>query len=196
MQKKIKLFLILPAFSIVLTSCSDVPLNSGDFTSRISFNLWDFLATFLAFVVLVVVAFFFGYKPVKEFIQKRKDYIDGNIHEAEEREEKTRLIVDEANKKLADSKKEAVLTIKKAEDDALKVKEEIIKQAKDEAISLKANAEKEIAQEIEAQKDEIHQEIVSVALNASSKILEREVSEEDNRRLIDNFVKDLNKDNK
>ena len=42
---------------------------------------------------------------------------------------------------------------------------------------------------------DLSDQIVDVALSASSKILEREVNEEDNKKIVDSFVKDLKKEN-
>ncbi len=196
MKKKIGLISIFALLPFLLASCSEVPFSTEDFTSRIFFNLWDFLATFLAFLVLVFVGFYFCYKPVKAFIKKRQDYIQSNIDEAEKREESSRNIISDAENIKSKSKKEALLTIKKAEDDALKVKDEIIFEAKKEVEKMKDDAKKEIAKEIEASKDDIHRQIVDVALEASSKVLNREIKDEDNHRLIEDFVKDIEKDKK
>ncbi len=89
----------------------------------------------------------------------------------------------------------AIETVKKAQDDALKEKEIILESAKEEAKQIKITAQKEIEQEIEASKDEIHSNIVDVALDASKKILDREINEDDNRKLVEDFVSDIRKDN-
>lgn len=194
-KKVLKLSIIL-MMSFLMSGCSDVPLDSSQFLERISFNLWDFLAVFASFIVLVLIGFFFAYKPVKEYIKKRGDYIEGNIKKAEERELKTRNIISQAEENVKNSQKEALLIIEKAKDDALKEKEQIIEQAKDEAQKQIEKAQIDIASEIEKSKDDIHKEIVDVALSASSKILGRSLNDEDNKRLIDDFVNDLNKDKK
>lgn len=194
-KKVLKLSIIL-MMSFLMSGCSDVPLDSSQFLERISFNLWDFLAVFASFIVLVLIGFFFAYKPVKEYIKKRGDYIEGNIKKAEERELKTRHIISQAEENVKNSQKEALLIIEKAKDDALKEKEQIIEQAKDEAQKQIEKAQIDIASEIEKSKDDIHKEIVDVALSASSKILGRSLNDEDNKRLIDDFVNDLNKDKK
>lgn len=195
MKNKGKIIFILLLSTFALTSCDGSPFTSDDFVKKIFPNVWDFLATLLAFIVLVLVAFWFGYKPIKEYIKKRGEYVEGKIKTAEDRETKSRGLVSEAETKLAESKKSAVLIVEKAREDANKQKAEIIEQAKQEAKQVKEKAEQEIAQEIESSKDDIHREIVSVALDASKKVLEREVTSEDNARLVDDFVKNLNKEN-
>ena len=111
-------------------------------------------------------------------------------------EEKSRGLVDEANENLAKSKKEAFEIVEKAKVDANKEKEQIIEEAKLEAKEEKQKAREEIAQEIEANKEQIRKEIVDVALTASSELLGREVNDKDNKRLLDDFVNDLEKGDK
>ncbi len=202
MKRKHLLLIGMTLTSLLLSGCKDAdgnpisPFKTEDFTGRISFNVWDFLAVFLAFIVLLLVVFYFGYKPIKKAIQARKDYVEGNIKTAEEREEKSRGLVEEANQKLAKSKKEAFEIVEKAKVDANKEKEQIIEEAKLEAKEEKQKAREEIAQEIEANKEQIRKEIVDVALTASSELLGREVNDKDNKRLLDDFVNDLEKGDK
>lgn len=187
----------LPIFAILLlSSCSGSPFSSEDFTSRIFFNLWDFIIVFAAFIVLVLVAFFFAYKPIKAYMKKRADYVEDKIKSADENLEKSRKNVLESEKTLRESKKNSIEIISNARNDATKVKEEIIAEAKIEANKEKQKAKEEIAQEIEANKDALHKEIVDVALKASEELLSREVNDEDNKRLLDDFVNDLSKEEK
>ena len=122
------------------------------------------------------------------------DYVEGKINNAEQRENKSKQILSDAEKVLSDSKKEAIEIVEQAKNDALKQKEIILNQAKEETKIEKQKLKNEIAQEIESSKDEIHHQIVDVALSASEKVLNREVSKEDNSRLVDEFIKSLDKD--
>lgn len=194
MKRKIPIIGVSFVSMLVLTSCGEAPFDSNSFLHKLFPQPWDALAIFLAFIVLLLIAFYIGYKPVKKMLKARKDYVEGNIKKAEEREQQSRSLVSDAEKEVVESKKEATRIIEKAQEDASKQKAIIIADAKKEAELEKEKAKQEIAQEIKASKDEIHREIVSVAMDASSKVLGREVNDEDNRRLVDDFVKDLKKD--
>ena len=58
---------------------------------------------------------------------------------------------------------------------------------------MKVMAEEDIARSKEEAKEEIRQEMVSVALEASKEVLKREVNEKDNSRLVMDFIKDMDK---
>ena len=92
-----------------------------------------------------------------------------------------------------DSNVEAMAIVEKAKADALLEKDRIALEARKAREEEVKKAKEEIAQEIEASKDEVHKEIVSVALDASKKVLSREVNSKDNEKLIDDFIKDLDK---
>lgn len=196
MKRKLSLISVSLLGLITLSSCGEAPFDSQSFLSKLFPQPWDALAIFLAFIVLLLVAFFFAYKPIKKLINDRKDYVEGKIKTAEQREEESRSLVDEAKKNVNESKKEAAKIIEKAQEDAKKEKSAIIAEGKREANLEKEKAKQEIAQEIEASKDDIHREIVSVAMDASSKVLGREVNDEDNKRLVSDFIDDLKKDDK
>lgn len=170
----------------------DDALSKKGFLEKLFPNLWDALAVFLAFIVLLVVVFFVAYKPVKKLIKQRGDYVEGKMKNAEKLELEAHEKVKNAEEKVVASSKEAMQIVEQAKQDALREKEIIKEQAKKEADQEVERAKEEIAQEIEKSKDELHEEIVTVALDASKKVLSREVSKKDNEKLIDDFIDNLN----
>ena len=172
-------------------SLTKMLLSREDFIDKLFPNPWDALATFLAFIVLLLAVFYFAYKPVKNLLKKRGDYVEGKIKDAESKEAEATKLLSDANNEYKEKKIEAIGIVEKAKADATKEREAILDKARKEKAIEVEKARFEIAQEVEASKDEIHREIVSVAIDASSKILEREVSKKDNEKLIDNFIDDL-----
>ena len=83
-----KLLFIFPLSSaVLLTSCQgEAPVNQDSFIAKLFPNPWDALAVFLAFIVLLLVVFFFAYKPVKKLIKQRGDYVEGKIKDAENKQ--------------------------------------------------------------------------------------------------------------
>ena len=188
-MKKSK-FLVLALSSFALCGCADA-ITKESFMDKLFPNPWDALAIFLAFVILLIAVFYFAYKPVKKLLKQRDEYVAGKIKNAEVREKESEKLLAQANEEVKASRVEAMAIVEKAKDDANKERQAILDKAKEEKAEEIRRTKEEIAQEIEASKDEIHREIVSVALDASSKVLEREVSSKDNEKLIDSFIDDL-----
>lgn len=192
MKRLVRLFPLVLA-AVAVSACEGKPFEQEDFLHYLFPNPWDALAIFLAFVILLLAVFYFAYKPVKKLIKGRKDYVEGKIKSAEQRELDAKVKVEEAEKQIVASRQEALEIVEQAKQDALLEKQRIANEAKLAREEEVRKAKEEIAQEIEASKDEVHKEIVSVALDASKKVLSREVNSKDNEKLIDDFIKDLDK---
>lgn len=166
-------------------------IDPGEISAKISFNLWSFLVQFIAFLILVVAVFFLAYKPVKKFLKKRNEYVKNNIDTSRKNELASEEKLKAAEASLTSSYKEAKKIIAHAKEDAEQERALIINKAKEEARFEKIKASEEIQAEIRKSQDQIHKEMVDIALLASEKILEREVSSKDNQKRVDSFIKDI-----
>lgn len=177
---------------VFLSALADSPIKVEDFINKIFPNgFLGILSQLLAFGVLVFAITFFAYKPVKKILNERASYVEKNIKEAEEANRLANEHEQVAASNIMKSKKEAQGIVQQAKDDGVKVKEQILLEAKE-----LANVEKEkTAREIELAKqkanDEIREEIIQVALQASKQVVGRELNNEDNDRLVDDFIKDI-----
>ena len=75
-------------------------------------------------------------------------------------------------------------------------KNKIINATKEEVRNLKIAADKDIEESRRRAKDDIKREIIDVAFQASEKILQREINEDDNEKVLNNFIDSLNEEEK
>ena len=155
-------------------------------------NLLSFVIQFLSFLILLLVVFFFAYKPVKKILQKRADHIQNEINEAEEKNALAATSVAEAKELVNSSKIKASEIIKNAEAQGQEKYDAIILEAKQEVAEMKDLAEQDIARAKEDAIQDIRSEMVNVALSASKEILKREVDSKDNVKLAEDFIDQLN----
>jgi F-type H+-transporting ATPase subunit b len=177
--------------SLPIFDANSSPFQDSTFLQKLFPNFWDFLVQFLAFIVLLLVVYFLGYKRIKKLIKARKDYVEHNLRDSEDQK-----AIAERNAKLSaqnidESKQQAAKILVSAKAQADKEAEAIVAKAKADAILEKQKADQDIEAAKKKSQDEIHQQIVEVALSASSQVLGREVDSKDNARLVDDFVKDL-----
>ena len=155
-------------------------------------NLLSFVVQLTSFIILLLVVFFFAYKPVKKMLDKRADHIQNEIDQAE----KNHALAVEQNKEakeiLAKSKAEASEIIAEAKKQGEIKHEEMMQETALEVKQMKVAAEKDIERAKEDAIKDIHNEMVNVALTASKEILKREVDSEDNVRLAEDFINRLN----
>ena len=177
---------------IVLSNMENIGETIKTISEKLVPNLLSFVIQFLSFAILLVVVFVFAYKPVKRILKKRADFVENEIKEARENNLTAQRSVDEAKEIIASSKVQASAIIQKAEQQGQEQYDALIAQAKDEVIMMKKDAEKDIERAKEEALQDIRNEMVKVALGASEEILKREVDNDDNKRLAEDFINRLN----
>ena len=154
----------------------------------ISINLWQILVSLANLVILFLLIKHFLYKPVKRMLENRQNTIDSEYLKAEEAKNKALADKTAYEEKLSDSKAEADDVIQSAVSIAKARESEILADAKREAEAIVKKAEDNAALELKKAEKSIKDEIVGVSTLLAEKILEREISEKDNKELIDSFI--------
>lgn len=167
------------------------PFTPEDFINKLFPNFWSWLINFLALIVLFVVVYFLAYKPIRKYVNARKDYVERNIKDSEAAKEINERKAKESDALIAEAKANANEIIKKAKADACKQADSIIDEAKKEAARKQVEADIAIKQAEEKSKVAMREEIVNVAMDASKKVLGREIDAKDSSRLISDFIDDL-----
>ena len=171
---------------------SDAPFSDSDFINKIFPNgLWDLIIQLLAFLVMMGVVIFLGYKPIKRMVAKRREYIASEISSAEEANRVAQIAAASADAVIAEGKETALRIVEEAKKEGETARSAIIGEAEKEAAERKKAADADIALAREKSLQEVRSEIVGVALAASEAVLRREVSEKDNDALIAQFVDGL-----
>lgn len=157
----------------------------------ISFNIWQILISLANLVIIFVILKKLLYAPVRKILAARQEILDGQYRDAEEAKrsaEESRALWME---KLNSAGDEAERMIQNAAVTAERRSDKMISDAKERADKIVRQAEAEAELEKKKAADEIKREIVDVSSSLAEKLLEREISEEDHRMLIDSFIKNM-----
>ena len=169
-------------------------INVGEYIQKNLIPNWvSFVCQLGALIVMILVIFFVAYKPVRKMLKKRSDYIEDNIRQAEEAKAEALKNASQSEETIIASKKEAANIIAQAKETAESNKQAMIEETQLEINKMKSLAEEDIARSKEEAKEEIRQEMVSVALAASEEVLKREINEKDNARIVNDFIEELDK---
>lgn len=152
---------------------------------------WTFIAQICNLFIQVFLIKKFLIKPVKEIIEKRKQLATKELDEARVSNEEAAKLKAEYEQNLADAKNEANEIIASANRTAVSKSEEIISNANKEAAAIRNKAEADIELERKAAVNGVKNEIGSMAVDIANKIIEREVNEEDHKKLIDEFIENV-----
>lgn len=147
----------------------------------------DLLLNIINIIILFVIVKTIVYKPVKKFLDERTARVKGAMDEAEKLSGEANEVLKQKDKILSSAKLEGDKLKKEALKEAGKNAENIINDAKETANKLKSDAEKEIKAEKENMLLSSKNEIADVAVSIAERILDREINEEDNKKIVDDF---------
>ena len=150
-----------------------------------------YIWTILTFLILVALLAKFAWKPLLEALDNRQQSIRKALDEARKAKQELEGIHAESAKLLAQARTEAAELVSRSRSDADRFREEMKDKARIEATSVLRNAERQIELETTRALQQIRQEAVDLSVGIASKILQRNVSREDNERLIEETFKQL-----
>lgn len=139
-------------------------------------------------LINIAVLFYFLkrllYKPVGNFLERRREEIKQQFAEAENKRQEAQKLYAEYNKRLEHSREEIEGIIGQAKKEAELLRRELLEKARQEASSLLENARRDIERQKARALSEVTEKVADLSVEISSKILEERLSPEDHHRLI------------
>ena len=161
------------------------------FESFVGIDFWTCLFTLCNLIILALVMKKFLFKPVKKMIDDRQKEIDGLYEDAGKKNEEAERIQKEYQQKLDTANAESEEILKKAQRKAQLREEEILRDAQEKARITLKRAEEQVEMEKKRAVNEIKDEVSGIAVDIASAIIEKDVSEDEHRELIDKFICEL-----
>lgn len=150
-----------------------------------------YIWTIVVFLVLFLLLAKFAWRPLLEALRSREDAIRKSLDDARQVKQELERLQIESQRILAQARGEAEAIVARTRDDAARLREELRQKAQQEAAGIVRNAEKQIELETNRALQQIRHEAVDLSVAIASKLLQRNVSREDNERLIDETFKQL-----
>ena len=150
-----------------------------------------YIWTILTFLVLVALLAKFAWRPLLRALEERQASIRASLDEARQAREDLQRVQLDAERLLAEARVEAGQIIARTREDAGRFREELKQKAQADAATLVKNAERQIQLETTRAVEQLRREAVDLSVTIASKILQRNVSKEDNERLIDDTLRQL-----
>ena len=161
------------------------------YQALITLDGWTFLAQICNLMIQLVIFKKLLLNPVKKVIAERKAKADNQIADAEKLRTEAEAMKAEYEQNLQNARTEANQIVAAAQKTAAARSEELLGEARAQAAALKQKAEADIAQERKKAVNEVKDEIGGIAMEIASKVVEREIKEEDHKDLIDEFIKNV-----
>jgi len=150
-----------------------------------------FIWTILTFLVLLGLLAKFAWTPLLQALESRQASIRKSLDDAAQAKAELERLHEQSAQIIREARVEAESIIAKSRADAERAREEVKVKARAEADGIVKNAERQIQLETTRALQQIRTEAVDLSVMIASKIIQRNLSKEDNERLIDEALKQV-----
>lgn len=147
--------------------------------------------TVLIFLLVLGILYRTAFPHILGAVEAREAKIRDLIAEAEKDREEARIALEEQKKELEETRAKVHEMVAEGKTAGEKIREDIVGEARKQADELLARTRRDVRQELERAKSELRVEAVDIAIAAASKLVERNLDEEDNRRLVKEYLADI-----
>ena len=148
-----------------------------------------FVWTILTFLLLVFVLAKFAWKPLLKSLQDREDMVRSSLEDAEKAKSELERLNEESEAIMSKARSEAQSILADGKAAAEKVKDGIIAKSKEQANKIREDAGNQIQVEKDKAIAEIKEEVVNLTLSVAEKLIQKNLSDTDNKSLIEESLK-------
>ena len=158
------------------------------FESFVGVNFWTMIFAWINLLIIYLFLRKILFKPVKNMIDSRQKEVDDMYSDAENAKSDAEKMKSDYEEKLEQANEESEEILKRAIRKAQLREEEILKSADEEATRRLERAEEQAELEKKRVLNEIKNEVSDMAIDIASAVIERDVSKEEHKELIDDFI--------
>lgn len=153
------------------------------------FNLNSILLHVLNTAILFTALYFLLYKPVRKFMKAREDKIEAQLQAGREAQDGCDALMRQGREALAKANEEALQQAAVTAQQAQLRGQAALEEANAQAKEIIARAHTEAEHILTATRSAMVEEAANLAVEMAQSVLKREISDDDQRRLVDEFLK-------
>jgi F-type H+-transporting ATPase subunit b len=150
-----------------------------------------YIWTIATFLILLWLLAKFAWRPLLAALEQRQETIRKSLDDAQQAKQDLERLNAESRKILSEARVQAESILSQTRTDASRLRDELKQKAQSEAAGVIKNAERQIEMETARAIQQIRNEAVDISIAIASKVLERNVTREDNERLIEETFKQI-----
>ncbi len=143
-----------------------------------------FIWTILTFLVLLGLLAKFAWGPLLKALEERQELIRTSLDDADKAKQELERLNQESAQIISEARAEAQSIVVKSRADAETVREDLRRKAKEEGEALIRGAQRQIELETARALQQIRHEVVDLSLTVASKLIKKNLTQEDNDALI------------
>ena len=148
------------------------------------------IVTLITFAILLALLKKFAWGPLKEVMDQRERDINKDIDDAEQAKARAQELEERNQQTLKETQEEVHRIIEDAKVQARQQHEEIIHEANVRANGMIETAQNEINSEKERALADINNQVSELSVLIASKVLQKEISEQDQKALVEKYIKE------
>ena len=143
------------------------------------------------FLILILLLSKFLFKPLSKFMAERADGIERSLTEAKTAREATAKAQEENQARLRDAQREMATLREQVQREIETERQRLLAASREQAQALVAAAKAEIEADAKRARAGLREEAAGLALAAAERLLGRSMTAEDQRRLAEQYVREL-----
>jgi F-type H+-transporting ATPase subunit b len=147
--------------------------------------------TTVTFLIVLVVLWKAALPPILGAVEAREKQIRELLTEAERDREEARAALAEQTKQLEETRSRVQELVAEGRSAGERIRDEIVADARKQADELLVRSRRDVRQELDHALQELREEAVEIALAAATKLVERNLDDDDNRRLVRQYLADI-----
>jgi len=177
---------MLPA-SVLLAAAEATTPRGTPFDINPGVTIW----TLVVFVILLVILAKTAWPAILRAVEEREAKIQAQLDAAEKANGEAQRVLAVYHQQLASAREEAQAIVAAARQAGERLREELVSKGRAEQEELLVRARREIGLERDKAVVELRREAVELSIAAASKVLERNLDNETDRRLVADYLQSL-----
>lgn len=175
---------LIPAALLLSATPAFAAEGGGPLDVNTGLLIWSIVIFTIVFLVLRKYA----WPQILGAVEAREQHIRDLLAQAERDRAEAHALLEENRRQLETTRHEVQAALAESRATAEQVREEILSQARREQDELLVRARREIAAERSAALDSVRREAVDLSIAAAERLLRRNLSADDNRRLVAEYL--------
>ena len=162
-----------------------------DVLNQLMPNILTVVTQLCATALLFFLMYKLAWKPVKRILDTRSEYEQSRLTEAEELRKENEALNAEANKQIEEANAQAQEIVSRAQAEGLRLKENLVDEGRQKSQQMVEDAQRNITLQKNKMLEDMHEEVVDIAMQAAEKMLQRKLDSQADRDSIENFIKEV-----
>lgn len=151
-------------------------------------DMIETLPMLIAFIVLVIILWKFGWPMFEAMLEKREKTIADALEKSEEARIESERVLAEYQQQLSDAKAQAAKIVSDAKETAEAVRADITKQAQEESAAMIEKARVAIEAEKQAAMNDLRNSVADLSVDVASRLVANDLNDDEHRKIIERYL--------